>query len=183
MEQLKKLMIAILVAVVIADVGILINAFNITEKTSKLLGAGISLDKYTLAGSTASTSPKYLSTASASTTAEIIMSVSNAKHIDLNILFTASTTASVLKWTNYFSYDEGSNKNWYPENGFTATSNILETEGATPLVHSWTPGVTSASYKNIGVNPVASKYMKTRFWTDVANGSLYVEGISQQEVN
>lgn len=185
-KQLKKWLVILAIIGVIAVAGIFMLVFS-GKSSSGFLGGGITLDKYTLNGgsNTATTSPKYLTTSLASTTAEITMSVSNAKHIDLNIHFKASSTASVLNWTNYFSNDDNSNKNWYPENGFTATSNILETEGATELVHSWTPGATTTpwSLKNIGVDPVASKYMKTRFWTTVAGGDLYVEGITQSSTN
>ncbi len=193
MEQLKKVLtiylMIVVILVLVADIGIFYTASKVnkkTEKTLQNLGAGISLDVTKLSGHTSTTTPKYLTTSSASTTAELTMSVSNAKHIDLNIYFRASTTASVLNWTNYFSSDEGSNKNWYPEGSYTATSNILSTEGATELVHSWTPGATTTLawvFKNKGIDPVASKYMRTRFWTSIANGDLYVEGISQSDVN
>jgi hypothetical protein len=194
---LKKWLVILTIVALVADVGIFLLVFK-TGKTIKTfsdvgvpsvsenLGSGITLDKYTLAGRTSTTTPIGLSTTSASSTAELIMSVSNAKHIDLNIMYKASTTAAILNWTNYFSNDDGSNKNWFPETGYTATSNVLETEGPTELVHSWLPGATTTTawvWKNIGVDPVASKYMKTRFWTTIANGDLYVEGISQSDVN
>ena len=146
-------------------------------------GAGITLDKYVLDGYTATTSPKYL-TAGAATSTSLIMSVSNAKHIDLNLAMVSSTTASVLYWKVYFSSDD-SKKNWYPEGGYTATSNILRTEGASGLTHIWTPNDATASttYKNIGIEPVASKYMKVEFSVGGTNAGLYVEGITQNDSN
>ena len=147
-------------------------------------GAGIDLDEYFISGSTASTSPIYMTTSQTASTT-IIMSVKNAKHIDLNLYLNASTTASNLLWTYWFSSDDGLNKNWYPEDAYTATSNVLITHGASPLVHSWTPADSSATstVKNIGITPVASKYMKIEFGLAGANGSLHAIGISQVENN
>lgn len=147
-----------------------------------LLG-GISLDKYYLSSTaTATTTPVALTTSGASST--LIMSVANAKHIDLNLMLKASTTATTLNWVVYFSSDD-SNKNWYPEGGYTATSNTVSTEGASKLVHTWTPanGAASSTYKNVGIEPVASKYMKVEFGVAGANGELYAEGISQSDVS
>jgi len=148
-------------------------------------GAGIDLDKYHLDGGdyNATTSPYYLS-ANASTT--LTMSVSNSKHIDLNIWAKSTSTVPAITWITYFSSDDGANKNWYPEGGYTATSNILRTEGVSPLIHTWTPTATTtvgeAWSKNIGIEPVASKYMKIQF-SSTKNIDLYVEGITQSDTN
>jgi hypothetical protein len=181
MKIQKKLLIILAVAAFIIISGMIFLILSTKKSDGKSVGS-VSVEPNYLNDNIATTTPTFLTTTSASTTAELIMLVADAKHIDLNINFKASTTASVLKWINYFSMDD-SNRNWYAENGYTASSNILSTEGATPLVHSWTPGTTDTSYKNRGINPVASKYVKTRFWTENANGSLYVEGIPQIENN
>jgi hypothetical protein len=181
-KMLKKWLVILTVVSVITAVGIFSLVFKGGQSGGGFLGSGITLDKYTLEGYTASTTPKYQTAA----TSTMIMSVSNAKHIDLNINLKSTTTIPNLYWINSFSNDDGVNKNWYPESGYTATSNILETTGANPLVHLWTPAATSTVgefwSKNRGVDPVASKYMRVEFWTKGV-ADLYVEGISQSDVN
>ena len=182
-KQLKKWLVILTIISVIATVGIFSLVLKTNKSGSGFLGSGITLDKYTLSGYTASTTPKYQTSA----TSTLIMSVSNAKHIDLNINLKSTTTIPSLYWINSFSNDDGGNKNWFPESGYTATSNVLETTGVSPLIHLWTPAATSTVgefwSKNRGVDPVASKYMKTQFWVSGANADFYVEGISQSDVN
>lgn len=193
--MLKKWLVILAVVVLIGDIGI----FMLVAKTNKdvkknsissekpvdsqLLSGGITLDKYTLAGYTATTTPKYQTSA----TSTMIASVSNAKHIDLNLNLHSTTTIPTLYWINSFSNDDGSNKTWYPETGYTATSNVLETTGPSPLIHLWTPAATTTVgefwSKNRGIDPVASKYMKTQFWVSGTNADFYVEGITQSDVN
>ena len=182
-KMLKKWLVILTVVGVITAVGIFTLVLKGGQGGGGLLSGGITLDKYTLAGYTATTTPKYQTGA----TSTIIMSVSNAKHIDLNINLYSSTTPPTLYWTNYFSNDDDSNKNWYSESGYTATSNILETTGASPLIHSWSPAATSTVgefwSKNRGVDPVASKYMRVQFWVGTVNADLYVEAITQSDTN
>lgn len=177
MEILKKWLIILAVIALVGDVGIFLQVVKVNKSIDKSIGY-VSVQQNYLNNKISTTTPTFLTTTSASTTAELIMLVADAKHIDLNIYYKASSTAATLNWTNYFSMDD-SNRNWFAETGYTASSNVLSTEGATPLIHSWTPGVTSDVFKNKGINPVASKYVKTTFWTTVGNGSLYVEGVPQ----
>lgn len=146
---------------------------------------GVSLDVYRLSDAAATTTPHFQGTGAASTT--LTMSVTNAKHIDLNIWAKSTSTIPVITWTWYFSSDDGANKNWYPEDGNTVTSNTLVTHGASPLTHSWTPVATSTVgetwLKNAAVDPVASKYAKVMIDATGAATDLYVEGVTQADPN
>lgn len=144
-------------------------------------GGNIYLDVYKNASATATTSPEYKAANEASST--LTMSIKNAKHIDLNWWVQSTTTPPTLQWEMYFSNDDGANKNWYPEDGYTTTSNTVITHGTAPLMHKWTYASSTQTYvlKNVGVQPLAAKYMKVEYAVTNANADVYVEGVTQQE--
>ena len=147
-----------------------------------VFGGGIDLDRYRQLDVIGTTSPTYLLTTTASSS--LIVSLKNAKHIDLNIALIASTTGTILNWNYQFSYDDGANKNWFYEDA-KSTTGALTTHQAASTMLVWTPAnaVASTTYKNIGIQPVASKYMKIDFSVSGDNGGLYVEGITQSDTN
>lgn len=156
-----------------------INIYSSQEQSDFVGGGRVEINRYYLGGNTATTTETYLTTSTASST--LTMSISNSKHIELNMYVTASSSASVLNWSYYFSNDDGATKSWYGEDGYTAISDVGVTHGADVVMHSWTPGTTTFKGKNITITPVAAKYMKIEFDPSGANLGLYVEGVTQEE--
>jgi len=107
-------------------------------------------------------------------TADFIFSVGSADLLDLYIDMEASSTASVLQWTYYFTDDkeEAASTVWYAEDGKSVDSTTSVTHGATALVHSWTPGATGNKYKNISIEPLAAERMKITFTGVTATSTI-----------
>ncbi len=110
------------------------------------------------------------STASVASTT-IACFTSMAEQIDLNMfLVSTSSTSASLQWQVAFS---NNNSDWYYEDGTNVSSNVLAQEGATPLLHTWTPGIIGTSTKNVTIKPVASRYTRIEFHSTGATVSLY----------
>lgn len=178
METLNKKasIVIVLLVVILAGIGFTLKTGNIPG----VVGGGISLDKYVISSSVTPTAPVFMTPGTATST--LTMSTSNSKHIDLNIKFTASSSLSVLNYKVYFSNDDGASKSWYAEDNYTV-SGITTTHASTTVTNTWIPATTVAQYKNVAITPVASKYTKVEFSNTIAGGALYVEGITQSDVN
>ena len=149
--------------------------YNLTpaEPSEGALGNAVGTATGTLNGSgVASTTPSFLSSTATSTYATI--RTEGASSVDLNLQFTASTTASQLIYLLEFSND---GIDWFQEDiasvsGSVITHNATNDTGAFTY-HAWTPGATGISRKNVTITNVASKYMRVKATTWSANGSLW----------
>jgi hypothetical protein len=180
MKRFDSTVVVLALLLGLAGISGMIYTWNVQPTQVETFGAGITLDKYTIPGYTASTTPVYL--AAGASAPAMIMSVGNAQHVDLNIMMNASTSASVLTWAVSFSNDDGVNKNWFGEDVYSA-SGYTVTHASTTALNSWEPDLPGYSFKNIGIEPVASKYMKVVFTAVTAASTIYAEGISQSAVN
>ena len=117
-------------------------------------------------------------TASASSTLACFSG--QAESIDLNLYFVASSSSSALQFQVAFS---NNNVDWYYDNGTNVSSNVLAQLGATPLMRTWTPGITGTSTKNITITPTASKYIRVEFKTTGANAAYYAQMILKNNTN
>lgn len=116
-----------------------------------------------------------------SSTTSVSFEVEDAVQVDMNLRATSSDVSAVVTWKNYFSYD---NSTWYGEDDFTDTSAVVDTHGATVLVHKWTPASTSTSLlKNVKNLNVSSKYMKIEFGNDTATSTIEAEIIIKQQID
>jgi len=117
---------------------------------------------------TASSTPEYLtaSTNTVSYTADTL----GVDMLDMNIQFIASTTSSVLTWTYQFSDD---NVDWFGEDLDQVSSTYTVSHASTTIAHTWKPDVATVVRKNIGLLPLASRYVKITFSTTGANGSVW----------
>jgi len=164
---MKRNIIISLLALVMIVCGV--NAYNVTLECQEageevLGGTGFDLSKSSLAETQLDIND----------TADFIFSVGSADLIDLYIDMEASTTASVLQWTYYFTDDkeEASATTWYAEDGKSVASAIATTHGASKMVHSWTPATTTQSYKNISIEPLAAERMKITFTGVTATSTI-----------
>jgi hypothetical protein len=103
--------------------------------------------------------------------------------IDINVLPFSTSTPIELLWTYEFS----NNKiDWYAEDGRTLTTNNIVTHGADPVIHTWTSSSTASTTeslrprKNIGIDPVASKYFRVGFTVD-GPAALFVQAILREK--
>lgn len=124
---------------------------------------------------TATTSMAYIATSTASSSLPVIkIMTDNASAINLLIQIVASSTSSVLNWYSQYSQN---GIDWYDENSYTATSNVLNTRGAGTLFNSLTPAsvATTTISALLDVNPAL--YTKVIFYPTVANLSLWAKAI------
>lgn len=174
----KTIKTIIIIALILVGTAVIFSAYK--TKSTKL-GGGFVTECFDTAGndcrSLATTTVKYLTADGATTTLSFFAPKSDS--IDINVSFTASTSASVLVWNYKFSND---NINFYGENGRTTSNNTLATEGATILTHSWAPGASGTSTKNVTINPTGSRYHQYNFSVSGANGALYVQAVPRTQI-
>ena len=115
------------------------------------------------------TTPEYLTTGGSAATTDVI-DLRGIDHVDMNIQLTGSSTDSVLNWKYEFSDD---NIDWFGEDLAQTSSATSISHSSTTLNHTWEPDTTSEVRKNIGIEPVASRYMRVVFSTTGANGSVW----------
>jgi len=158
---------------------IAISVFSIWKiKKAEAIRAGLTPYKC----QTATTSPTFLLTTSASSTCTI--EISRADTVDLNFMLKASTTLSEIRWNNFFTMDESeATRNWFAEKGSTLTSNTVRTVGAGPLMHSLIPADSSASstYHSITLTGLQATYLKVEYSVKGANGAVYLEVVKHNE--
>lgn len=142
------------------------------------LGSLTAITARVIAGAeSATSSPVYLTTAAASSTFPFYLD--NAKEAYANIIFTASSSASVLAWTYEFSDD---NQTWFGEDASTNAGNVTTTHGSTNVYHIWTPGgavVTSRTFALPGIN---AKYARITVKSLGAAGSIWAKVNIKQEI-
>lgn len=174
MTTTEKILVGVLVLFAAIFVGY---SFTHQQSTSlpQLQGGFVeqAYDNNNDSGST--TTPQFMQTGQASTT--MIRYVALAEQMDLNLYYVASSSSSCLQWEEAFSnnYNTTNGGDWYYENATNLSSNVLSQEGASPLLHTWCPGVSATSTKNFTVKPLASKYIQFIFKTTGANASLYAQ--------
>ena len=121
------------------------------------------------------TTPIYLTASGASTTVEFY--TGDADLLSINLLAVASSTSAKLIW----KYEYSDNMiDWYQESGATENSSISTTYGATGILYDWTPGTTSASFRNFSEEVVAAKYTRITFSAVTANLSLWYNIITRR---
>ena len=84
----------------------------------------------------------------------------NLEYFDMNIFMIASSASSRLDW--YFEFSDDA-VDWFLEDAYTDTSDIITTHGSTTNVHRWTPAVTSLVTKNIKYPTIAGDILTARF--------------------
>jgi len=95
-----------------------------------------------------------------------IMKVDDLTNLDLNWAIKASTTATNLLWTAYFSYeDDEDTRNWYPAKGYTVISDETVNYGAGAVVNSLTPANSTASttYHNVSLEKIWVPWVKIEY--------------------
>ena len=140
----------------------------------------------------ASTSVQYMTPSTASST--LIFSTLGADQVDLNILATASSSATYVDFQVLFS--NGNNCDvasatpatasipnggvaytnlcdWFIEDTNYLSGNFIEE--STTTIHVWNPATTTTNWvgKNITETSIAAKYMQVRYWLTGANGSIW----------
>lgn len=168
-ENTKIPLIISLIIAAIAVMGFILYAGTHTQSTTKVGGGFVVSAFDSNQDSGATTTVQYLQSNQAASTT-ISRYTAMAESIDLNMQYTASTTSGCLQWQYAFSNNA---LDWYYENGRSIVSNTAETDGATPLLHTWCPVSNATVRKNISISPTASKYLRVEFMPTVANGSLY----------
>ncbi|MDE1944827.1 MAG: hypothetical protein KGI03_00945 [Patescibacteria group bacterium] len=119
----------------------------------------------------ATTTLTYLGSGSATTTM-LDRYVANGEQYDLNMFEVASSSSSCVQWYNEFS---NNNQDWYQEDGTNLSSNVLSQEGAGGLLHTWCPGQSATTTKNITIKPTAEKYYRLRMKATGADSSMYAQ--------
>lgn len=140
--------------------------------TPKVGGGFVTALCDTNGNSGSTTTPTYITTATASTT--LTCYTASAASIDMNLYVIASSSSSGIQWEYAFS---DNNKDWYYENGVNMPTNILAQNGATPLLHTWVPGIAGTSTRNITITPTASKYVRVEIDATGASSSVYTQFI------
>jgi len=180
--KLKLIIWLIGLTVVLGSATYYVAKSNIKSSGEPLKGYQIS-DVYYLSGKTASTTPITLDPYKAASTT-LVASIGNADSAYLNLIFKASTTASALNWTYYFTDDEtpsttnpGYSTNWFAEDNMTTTSNVLGTHGVGGLTHTWTPAntVASSTNKSVLISNLRGKFIKINFGGVVGTSTIYAE--------
>ena len=114
-------------------------------------------------------------------TSSLVLFTERANRADLNLLFNASSSASILLWNYTFS---NNGIDWFGEDTYTVTNDRLITHGAATTTHSWAPGVENgAVLKNVSIPIVASKYTKIDFNVDGADGALWAQVVAKEPSN
>lgn len=178
MKNLNLKLVLIAALVVVVGVGIVLFNGNTPDEPG-MLGSGVTLDSYTVSGQTATTTNVYQAVGASR---QMILSTSNAQHIDLNMMVNSTSTATVLNYYVYFSNDDGANKNWYGQDA-VSVSGVTATHASTTIANYWKPNATGPQYKNVGIDPVASKYMKVVFTITGAKALTFYQAVTQQATN
>lgn len=119
----------------------------------------------------------------AGATTTLACSSGSADQIDLNVQYTPSSTAAILLWNYEFS-DDG--VNWYNEAATSASvsaSTTLVTVAGATTTYAWRPGETGDKRKNIAVTPMASKFFRVNFSTNVNDGALWSSVVTRNRGN
>lgn len=141
-------------------------------------GSG-TLDIATRAGNpSATTSVVYLRT-SDTATSSISGVYSRGEKVSLNILFNASSTASVL---NAYPYVSHNGIDWFGYDCVTATSNILTTHGSTTCVQTWNPQIAGMSRKTMEFSLPPAKWYRIDFGVTGANATVWMQGVVKEVV-
>lgn len=127
---------------------------------------------------TATTSPEYLVVGVASSSC--IVDMSTVSGGDLNLVLTASSSDMIFQWSLFYTYDDvGADRNWFPEKGFTKTTNAINTYGSSSVVNVLIPAnsTNSTTEHSISISDVTAKFMKIEYNVAADNGSAYLEVI------
>lgn len=127
-------------------------------------------------GTHATTTPAFLTASTASST--VTFMTTNASSGNLNLLAVASSSSTVYHYTVQYSYN---GVDWYSQSAVTVASS-LDTISPIPVMYTWTPGTTAASQLNVALPAIASKYTRIQYSTVTANGSLYIQGVLQNQI-
>ena len=152
-------------------------------------------------GGRGSVLPRLLNTSATTTTTNLTplgatstlaLSTEDASAIDLNLIAMASTSSGTLLYTVEFSNSvncpSGASVDWFPEDGFTNTSNTLVTHGAGPRTHTWSlatsTNAVASDYarKNFSIPTVASICTRLNFSAVTASTSLWAEAALSEEI-
>jgi len=144
-------------------VGFLLNSPRDGVRDLISLGGKITTSRYQC--QTATTTPDYLLTTSATSTCTV-SDMGSVGKADFNVMLKASSTASALIYAVYGSNDSD-----------TATRNWFEITNS-----EWAPGsaANSSTYKTINLTNLSAKYLKVDTGVRGANGAVYSEIISQE---
>lgn len=100
--------------------------------------------------------------------------------LDVNIIYSATTTTSVLTFEFQFSHD---GETWFNETLSTASANnTTMTHGATST-HEIVVGTTGPIYQNITVTPLAAKYFRINVASTRSSGGNLWMNVSKSELN
>ncbi len=175
MNDTLKVLLGVFIGLTVLSGGILLYQ-NMPAEEQGLGGGRYNVDPEYLGGPTnyATTTKTFVEVGAATTT--MAFDCDGAELLDMNIMLAASSTATNLIWNYQFSYD---NIDWFYEDGKTIDSISAVTHNAGAVTHSWTPGTTTETTKNVTITPVASKYCKVNFENLGANGNLWVVILKQ----
>lgn len=192
----RYLFIALALAVVVTAAGYAQAAQTLEDRVAKLfekffarmeemeegptLGGGFGLSTCeitastgTSVGSFSTTTLFYLSaTGDNPTTASTTLScdTKDADLVDINLNFRATSTATVLMYEVQFSHN---NVDWFAEDTKSVDSTIATSHGKNGTVHTISVDHTATTTRNIGVDPVASRWMRVRFMVRGGNGVIW----------
>lgn len=182
MEQKSKTLVLISIVILCIGVGLWLNKPEQSKSDQGLGSRTVKTSKYL--GSSATTSPTYLTAGSATTS--LAFASNDAESIDLNLIATASSSSATLQYTIEFSNSVNcpdGNADWFPEDGYTNTSNTLVTHGNGARLHSWNLATSTNAVasnftrKNLSITPVASACTRINFSLSGANSSLWAEAV------
>lgn len=177
----KKLSKVVLLLIIILAVISVVSFLPFRPKEEQGMGEYKIIDTYYLGGKTATNTLNMIDAYVGSTTdawvnsVEQVISVKNVDAVSGYLYLCASTTDTVLNWTNKFSMDK---VGWFAETAHTDTSDVLFTHASTTATHRITPNTTTCQYLYVpnmidNLAQINANWMSITFDTDTASGSLY----------
>lgn len=143
--------------------------------------------KYQNDNTKATTSIAYMTAGTGTTTSPTFVTAL-ADQLDLNIVLSASSTASTLNWRYEFS---DNNVDWYTEAGDTtsnATTSILTRDGK---IYSWTfassttgSGNDTRAFQHVKIKDIAAAYTRVIFFLPAgsANAGVNVYAVKKEQL-
>lgn len=144
---------------------------------------------------TSTTSVQWLTTTLATSSTAMVCNVKDGDRADLNLQFSASSSASVLHW----SYEVANPSNtaldckefpaqcdWFGETTATVVDNLGTVHGPATTTHSLPSGIgwgqagSPTTTANVTIDPITSRWLRISFWVSGAGGNVWAQLVGRE---
>lgn len=171
---MKKFFIAIIAVVSIGLGYAYTRAGNVQDF---VLGGNSGTPTKVICAGTATTTPEYLNTTSATSTCQLF--VANMDEVDANWSAKASTTSEIW-YETYFSNDDGASKNWYPSRTYSVSDGSITYSGEPQTTKIPIESAATTTVNTI-IQDIEAKYMQVRYLPHTGNAGIYMELVGRNK--